>query len=174
LRFLVAAVVLWAGCGGEEGFDSLPDCEAERRASFGGLPAGPLSEASVDGLRLLPLGGSVEVQHGSGGAVLLFVGGGVAFISDCLADQVEIVFDRSQGALMVSLFPSEYGGELIVSASTNSLPLVPVDADWDRATLSRGEDSPRVARADISGGAVEPTVATSVVLREIAFLTASE
>ena len=175
MRLLLALVsgLTLPGCA-DEGSPGPNRCDPERRATFDSLPSGPLMETELEGVRIYRTCGDVEVQRAAAQpAAILFIGGCAAFVPDCAADEIEVVFDDSQGALTVALLPSEFGGEPFVSVSTTSLSIVPVDADYDRAVVARGEEDPLVARIDLRGG-MGGDGAVSVALREIAFRASAD
>jgi len=169
----LAAGLVLPGCGGEEGLPGLERCDGERRVTFESMPTGAVMETDLPGgVMVFRTCGDVEIQREEGGtAAILFVGGCAAFVPDCGADEVEVTFDGSQAPLTVALLPSEFGGEPFASVSTSSLSPIPVDADYERAVVSRSKEHPLIARADLSGGQ-SGDGAVSVALREIAFRAA--
>jgi hypothetical protein len=172
----LSRAALWAlaGCASQEAsFPQTPPCDTERRVTFDTLPSGPLVDSEIDGVRTFSTGvGAVEVQHDGDQAALIFVQGAAAFVPDCLADEVELVLDDSQGPLQVALLESPYGGDAFLTVSTEQLSTTPVDADYKRAVVERGAADPKVARADLAGGSAGTEVA-GVALREVAFRTTS-
>ena len=172
-RALVAISLLQlSACGQEQqDFPIVPPCDTERRVVFDSLPNGPPVEAEVDGVEVTGTCGEVEVARQGGSAVLLLVGGCASFVPvDCVADEVHVVFDDSQGDLTLALLASPYGGEPFFTTTSSSIVTVPQKGGFVAGDLARASGDPPIARTDLSGGIGGSSGASSVAIREVVFV----
>lgn len=157
------------GCGGDGESDGPPRCEGPRRVVFDSVPNGPPLGVDVDGVTITRTCGQVEVARVEGVAELQLVGGCASFVLvDCVADDVHLVFDDTQGDITFSLLASAFGGKPFRSVESSSLSTTTEDG-WLAADLGRTEEDPPIARADASGGVSGGTVAIAVAIRELTF-----
>lgn len=128
-------------------------------------------DAEVDGVEVTGTCGEVAVARQGGLAVLLLVGGCASFVPvDCVADEVHVVFDDSEGPLTFALLASPYGGEPFFTTTSSSIVTVPQEDGFMAGDLVRAEDDPPIGRADLSGGLGGGDGASGVAILELVFL----